>query len=178
MNVLTLPGLWGSGPEHWQSQWEAKHPEWKRVEQRDWEHPDRKEWVDTLSRYVAAEPAPPVLAAHSLACSLVAQWVADTGGHGVAGAFLVAPSDVEGPNYPEEGKLFATNMPLVRLPFPSLLVASADDPYVALERAEQFARAWGSELVNVGDAGHINTSAGYGPWPEGEAMLLQFCGRV
>ncbi|MGZ7039032.1 MAG: alpha/beta hydrolase, partial [Thermoanaerobaculia bacterium] len=38
-----------------------------------------------------------------------------------------------------------------------------------------FAAAWGSRLVFIGDAGHINGASGYGPWPEGEAMLLEFC---
>ena len=33
------------------------------------------------------------------------------------------------------------------------------------------AKAWGAELVDIGDAGHINTSAGYGEWPAGERLL-------
>ncbi|MHB8571229.1 MAG: alpha/beta hydrolase, partial [Metallibacterium sp.] len=43
MYVLILPGLWNSGPQHWQTQWEARHAEWKRVLQRDWATPDRAE---------------------------------------------------------------------------------------------------------------------------------------
>lgn len=171
--ILTVPGLWSSGPMHWQTRWEAKHPSWQRVQQRDWDRPDRDEWVATLNAAVAAQPAPPVLAAHSLGCCLVAQWVADTGGRGVAGAFLVAPSDVEAPHYPEEGRSFSA-MPLVRLPFPSLVVASTNDEYVTLDRARYFAEAWGSELVTIGAAGHINSASGFGEWPEGEALLLAY----
>lgn len=172
-DVLTVPGLWNSGPQHWQTHWEKKHPSWQRVLQRDFDHPDRAEWVQTLSKTIAAQPAPPVLAAHSLGCCFVAQWAADTGGAGIAGAFLVAPSDVESPTYPIEGRSFAT-MPRVRLPFPSIVVASTNDEYVSVDRAREFAGAWGSRLVFIGDAGHINGASGYGPWPEGEAMLLQF----
>ena len=175
--IFTIPGLWNSGPLHWQTHWEAKHPHVRRVQQRDWDHPDRDEWVGTLDDAVRAASAPPVLAAHSLGCSLVGQWVKDRGGAGVGGAFLVAPSDVEAPNYPDEGRSFAS-MPLVHLPFPSIVVASANDEYVSLDRARAFAEAWGSRLAVIGDAGHINGASGYGPWPEGEAMLLEFCETV
>jgi predicted alpha/beta hydrolase family esterase len=177
MNVLMIPGLWNSGPLHWQTHWEGKYPGWRRVQQRDFDRPDRHEWVATLDAAIRAQTEPPVLAAHSLGCTLVAQWAADTGGHGVAGAFLVAPSDVEAPHYPEEGRSFA-RMPLVRLPFPTVVVASTDDEYVSVDRARAFAAAWGSELVTIGPAGHINGASGHGPWPEGEAMLLGFCERV
>ncbi|EQD61004.1 protein containing DUF1234, partial [mine drainage metagenome] len=72
--VFILPGLWNSGPQHWQTQWQARHPEWKRVLQRDWATPDRAEWVETLRLNVAACRRPPVLVAHSLGCALVAHW--------------------------------------------------------------------------------------------------------
>jgi hypothetical protein len=62
-------------------------------------------------------------------------------------------------------------MPLLRLPFPSIVVASTDDEYVTLDRAQQFARAWGSRLVNIGVAGHINSATGLGSWPLGRALL-------
>lgn len=175
MKVLTVPGLWNSGPLHWQTHWEQKHG-WERVQQRNWDRPDRDEWVRTLDDAIATQSQPVVLAAHSLGCSLVAQWAKESG-CAVAGAFLVAPSDVEAPGYPEEGRSFAT-MPLARLPFPSLVVASSNDEYVSLERARQFADAWGSELRVIGDAGHINGASGHGPWPEGEAMLLDFCASL
>ena len=62
-------------------------------------------------------------------------------------------------------------MPLVRLPFPSIVVASENDEYVSLERAREFARAWGSEFRGIGGAGHINSTSGLGTWAEGRAML-------
>jgi len=175
--VLTIPGLWSSGPQHWQTHWEKSHPSWMRVQQRDFDHPDRDEWVATLDDAIRAQAEPPVLASHSLGCSLVGQWVKDRGGRGVAGAFLVAPSDVEAPDYPVEGRSFSS-MPLVPLPFPSIVIASSDDKYVPLARAEEFARAWGSELRVIGPAGHINGASGHGPWPEGEAMLLELIARA
>jgi predicted alpha/beta hydrolase family esterase len=64
-------------------------------------------------------------------------------------------------------------MPLRKLPFRSVVVASTDDPYVTLERAEFFARSWGSLLIKIANAGHINATSNHGPWPEGEAWLEQ-----
>jgi predicted alpha/beta hydrolase family esterase len=62
---------------------------------------------------------------------------------------------------------------MVPLPFPTIVAASRDDPYVAFERAIDMAKAWGAELVDIGEAGHINAGAGYGEWPEGEQLLQQ-----
>jgi len=174
-HVLTVPGLWNSGPQHWQTHWEARHG-FTRVQQSEWDRPQKAEWMETLDAAIRACPEPPILAAHSLGCALVAQWVADRGGDAVAGAFLVAPSDVEAPGYPEEGRSFAF-MPRSRFPFPSMIVASTDDPYISVDRAREFAEAWGSELVFIGPAGHINGASGHGPWPEGEALLKQLCAR-
>ena len=177
MQILTVPGLWNSGPQHWQTHWEQKHPDWKRVQQRDWNRPYRNEWIDALDRAISDARAPVVLAAHSLGCALVAEWSADRGGRGVAGAFLVAPSDVEAPGYPEEGRCFAA-MPRQRLPFRSVVIASTNDEYVTVDRARSFAESWGSEIIFIGDAGHIYGASGYGPWPAGEAMFLDFCERI
>ena len=112
--VLLLPGLYNSGPEHWQTQWKAEYPEFVRLEQKDWETPDRRDWVETLQREIAAEASPVVLAAHSLSCCLVAHWAAAHAARqtNVRGALLVAPSDVEAPSYPSGTTGFAP-MPLV-----------------------------------------------------------------
>jgi len=167
--VLILPGYGDSGPEHWQSLWEAADPGLQRVVQRDWLMPTLAEWLATLERAVAASAAPPVLVAHSLACSLVAHFAA-RGGR-AAGALLVAPADVDSPLHtPDEVRSFSP-LPLESLSFPSIVVASTDDPFVARPRAEAFARAWGSRLVVLRDAAHINADAGFGPWPEGRRLL-------
>ncbi|MBW3656383.1 MAG: alpha/beta hydrolase, partial [Gemmatimonadetes bacterium] len=90
--------------------------------------------------------------------------------HPIAGALLVAPADVERPDAPEPIRNFAP-VPLAALPFPAIMVASSDDPYLRSERAAHFARCWGARLVDLGAAGHINTDAGFGPWPQGLALL-------
>ena len=177
-DVLILAGLWNSGPQHWQTLWEKKQHEWERVPHRDWNNPVCAEWVDELDAAIAnSDQGPPILVAHSLSCALVAQWAKSDSMLKVKGAFLVAPSDVEGPNYPKEAVGFGP-MPMQKLPFPSVVVASSNDEYVSIERAKAFAEAWGSKFVEIGNAGHINGASGYGPWPEGEQMLMEFCEQL
>ena len=177
-DVLILAGLWNSGPRHWQTLWQHEHPGWQRVPHRDWNNPERHEWVAELDAAIAAsEAGPPILVAHSLGCPLVAHWAASGSALTIAGAFLVAPSDVDAPSFPTEATGFAP-MPMGKLPFPSIVVASSNDPYLAIERARALAAAWGSRLVEIGEAGHITGDSGYGEWPEGEKMLLEFCGEM
>jgi serine hydrolase len=174
--ILLVPGLWNSGPEHWQSYWERERSDCRRVLQRDWETPVRSEWVATLEAAVAGARGPVVLAAHSLACALVAHWAgASRELSGVRGALLVAPSDVEAPSYPA-GTTGFKPMPLRPLPFPSIVVLSSDDEYVSPDRGHHFARAWGSRVVEVGAKGHINSASALGMWPEGFALVEELRG--
>jgi uncharacterized protein len=113
-----------------------------------------------------------VLVAHSLACEVVAHWVKSFG-RGVKAALLVSPADVDSPAHtPAEERSFGP-IPLVRFLFPSIVVASTNDPYVELERAELFAKSWGSRFVAVSQAGHINASSGLGEWLEGKRLLQE-----
>lgn len=170
--ILILPGYADSGPDHWQSHWERADAACHRVVQDDWLQPRRDAWLAALERAAAACAAPPVLAAHSLACSLVAHWAAATRSRAKA-ALLVAPADVDSPLHtPDEVRSFSP-IPMDRLPFPSIVVASTDDSFYTMPRAAAFAAAWGSRLVTLDHAGHINAEAGYGPWPEGRRLLDQ-----
>lgn len=167
--ALMVPGLWNSGPEHWQTLWEAENPSFQRVQQHEWDAPERRAWVRAVDDAVRQAGRGVVLAAHSLGCATVVHW-AGMPGRVVRGALLVAPADVDGAGFPLEARGFAP-MPLKPLPFPSILVASADDPYLSLERARLFAESWGSRLVEVGAVGHLNSASGLGAWPEGRALL-------
>jgi serine hydrolase len=166
---FTLPGLNDSGPDHWQTRWEDLYG-FTRIHQRDWDHPDKEDWVHTINEVTAPFPAGQVvLIGHSLACSAIAHW-AERYQRCIRGAFLVAPADVDAPDFPEEATGFGP-MPLGALPFPSLVVASGNDPYVRLERASFFAASWKSRFVSAGSLGHINAASAIGDWPEGYALL-------
>lgn len=170
--ILIVAGLGGSGSEHWQSLWQARLPNTTRVEQRDWDKPDRAAWIARLDSAVAQAKVPPILVAHSLSCALVACWAA-THRKPVQAALLVAPADIESDTHtPPETHVFRP-LPMARLPFRTIVAASRDDPYVAFDRAIEMAKAWGAELVDAGNAGHINPVAGYGEWPAGERLLAR-----
>lgn len=169
VTVLNVPGLGGSGPQHWQTVWEARDPSLRRVEQRDWDAPVLDEWLAALKDEVARAPSPVVLVAHSLGVALINHWAGLTGGR-VRGALLVAPADVDSKEHPLEAQRFGP-MPLSPLPFTSIVVASENDPLVSLERARYFADCWGSRFVDVGALGHINSNSGLGVWDSGLALL-------
>ncbi len=171
--TLILPGLYSSGPDHWQTRWERMDPECTRVVQKEWIRPRCADWVETLDLAIRRTERDVVLVGHSSACALVAHWTAIAESESLArvrGALLVAPSDPEGPNYPLGPSDFAP-MPRRRLPFPSTVVASANDQYIDLEQARAYAEAWGSAFVEVGDAGHINGASNLGEWPAGYELL-------
>lgn len=168
--VLILPGWLDSGPTHWQSRWETLHGD-RRVVQADWEWPRRGDWMARLEEVLLEHEGPAVLVAHSLGCQLVAAWAAHTGQpQRVQAAMLVAPPDTEREDMPPN--LFNWR-PIVRsrLPFPSVVVTSSDDPYCRPDRAARMAADWGSETVDIGLRGHINGDSGLGDWPEGRTLL-------
>jgi hypothetical protein len=175
--LLIVPGLRNSGPGHWQRHWLRALRNAKLVDQTDWNTPTLGDWVGSLVQSIRDNPGA-ILIGHSLGCALVAHVARLRGNKGIAGALLVAPADVnrQGP----AGALLEgfSPIPLLPLPFPSTVIASQTDPYVTLDRAEQFARSWGASFVNLGDAGHINVDAGYGDWPDGLAHLAALAARI
>lgn len=168
--VLIVPGLFNSPPGHWQSHWEAGLPTAARVQQDNWERPTLAEWTAGLVEALRRTPDA-LLVGHSLGCALIAHVAQLRGARGIAGALLVAPAELhrDGP----AGRLLEGfgPMPLNPLPFPATVVASRTDPYVSFATAARFADGWGARFVDLGDAGHINVESGYGPWPEGLALL-------
>lgn len=167
--VLILPGFGSSGVEHWQSLWEAANPQFKRVNQRDWEHPVCEEWVEALEKAVKEAGSEVILVAHSLACLVVAHF-ASKPHRRIKAALLVAPPDASRDSFPEAAKGFE-NTPLMPFDFPSIVVASTNDEYASIEYAQKLAMLWGSEFINVGNKGHINALSGLGFWEEGFVLL-------
>jgi uncharacterized protein len=169
MTVLIVPGWRDSGPGHWQTLWAQTLPGALRTVQDDWETPRRASWVGSLAAQVVAAPSPVVLAAHSLGCITVAHLPPEVATR-VRGALLVAPAD------PERRAVLQDFAPVPhdRLPYRSIVVASSDDPYCSVRLAGAYARAWGSEFVRLGGAGHINVESGHGSWPLGLALLQSF----
>jgi uncharacterized protein len=168
--VLVLPGWLNSLEEHWQTRWQRRHG-YERVEQADWERPDRDDWVMTLERVVAGSDGQCILVAHSLGCILAAHWAASSAHvQKIAGALLVAPPDLDRADAPEALHGFRP-VPRAALPFPAVVVASGNDDFSRLDRSRELARAWGAAFVDIGARGHINGDSGLGDWPEGHSLI-------
>lgn len=135
--------------------------------------PDCDEWIATIDEAVVTNDlSNSVLIGHSLGCIAIAQW-AKKYRRIIKGAMLVAPSDPEAPIYTFPSTGF-DKIPLDKINFPTIVVTSSDDVWVTLERAIFFAERWGSEFISIGNAGHINTAAGFGNWPQGLEILQRF----
>lgn len=175
--ILIIPGYTNSGPEHWQSRWEAKLSSARRVEQAEWSKPVREDWVARIAEEVNAAKRPVVLVAHSLGIPSVVHAV-PLFQKKVAGAFFVAPPEVDNPAIRPRHLMSFGPYPREPLPFPTMIVASRNDPFGSYEHADEIANAWGSLVVDAGESGHINAEAGFGPWPEGTMVFAQFLSRL
>lgn len=177
--VLTIPGLDNSGPRHWQSAWD-RLPHFSRVDFEEWGTPRLHDWVPKLDRAVRESPRPIVFAAHSLGCLAVAWWAALSWSEAfrdkVHGALLVAPPDVDAEETDPRIRDFRP-LPRVRLPFPSMVVASRNDSYCRFVRAQEMARAWGSDFADAGHAGHLNSDSPIGAWAEGLRLVARLSGH-
>jgi len=169
---IHLPGIGNSGPSHWHSRWEQTDARARRFAPSNWTKPHLPDWIQALERAVDSAETAPVLVAHSLACLLVAHWHC-LSAKSIRGAFLVSVPDPSSPVFPVQAASFA-NAPDKRLGFPSMIVASTDDPYGSLDYANKRAAQWGSTLRVIGAAGHINAQSNLGDWAEGRALLGEF----
>jgi predicted alpha/beta hydrolase family esterase len=178
-DVLILPGLDNSGPGHWQTYWEALD-RCQRVDFGEWVRPRLHEWVPALDRAIRASARPVVVAAHSLGCVALAWWAmlrwSAAVHHRVKGALLVAPPDVDAFDASPRLRDFRP-LPRLGLPFPSVVVASQDDPYARFPWSRDIAAAWGSDFVDAGAAGHLNAESAIHEWPAGLRLLAGLAGR-
>ena len=170
VRVLIVPGLHDSGPTHWQTHLEHGLRGALRVRQHDWAVPELERWADRIGETLARQPRGPwVAAAHSFGCLALARWLQrrardGSGLDGIGAALLVAPAD------PLKFGV-SDALPCAPLPVPSVLVASRSDPWMPFGSAVNWSRAWGSQLVDLGNAGHINVASGHGPWPLAKQLV-------
>lgn len=166
VQTLIIPGLNGSPDDHWQRIWAREYPGSRVVEQRDWSCPVLEEWQARLDKALSGTDGA-FLVAHSLGCLLAASYAGRAEAGLIRGALLVAPCSLETTVGLHPCMIDFGAEPLDRLPFPSLVVGSLNDPYMSVRKLERHVKAWGSELATIGFAGHINIISGFGHWPEG-----------
>ncbi len=176
-DILSIPGYTNSGPDHWQTRWEEKLSSARRVEQAEWSKPVLADWKANLVAAVNSATKPVILVAHSLGVATAVQAVPEFRNK-IAGAFFVAPPDVANPNVRPRHLMTFGPYPRDPLPFPSITVASRNDPFCAFDVAEDIAGAWGSLFIDAGERGHINAESGHGPWPEGTLTFAKFVSQL
>ena len=176
-DILIVPGYKGSDDNHWQSRWQKNLKTASRVQMGDWHKPVFEDWRTNLIDAVKKANRPIVFVGHSIGAQVIAHAAKDFGDK-VAGAFLVAPPDVE--NKDIRPRHLLTFGPYSREPFtfPSFTIASRTDQFCTYDKAEEMAACWGSLLVDAGDSGHIDASSGHGPWPEGLMVFSKFMSRL
>lgn len=164
VRVLIVPGLHDSGETHWQTWLQRHYRSAVRVQQHDWSVPDVDRWANRIEATLARGPRGPwVAVAHSFGC-LALVHALSRGVPDIVAAVLVAPADPI--------KFGAADaLPCQPLPVASTLVASRTDPWMTFETAAAWSRIWGSQLVDLGDAGHVNVASGHGPWPLGKQLV-------
>lgn len=180
-DFLVVPGRENAPAEHWQSHWLGAFANSTRLIQQDWSRPEVGAWTARLDQAVRAAPRPVVLVAHSVGVATVIRWTAaqpELAKAKVAAAFLAAPTNVDDPDPSFDVVRNFSPMPLGPLPYPALVVASRDDPRVKPDQARAFADAWGAELADVGELGHIGSAARLGLWPAGLLLLGGLLARI
>ncbi|WP_432543544.1 RBBP9/YdeN family alpha/beta hydrolase [Kineococcus sp. SYSU DK002] len=176
MKILTVPGIDGSGPGHWQSLWEQQEgSDCTRFSPSSWSQPQAGDWLEAVDRAVQRLGSDVLIVAHSLGCLPVAHLA----GQGLTcrGIVLVAPPDVHGPAFPPVAAGFA-DLAAAPSKVPALVVSSSDDPYCSPTVAAQLARRWSAKHVDLGPCGHLNESAGLGQWDLGWNLIQDFADKT
>ncbi|MFJ1547682.1 RBBP9/YdeN family alpha/beta hydrolase [Streptomyces sp. NPDC088246] len=176
--VVIVPGLRDHVLDHWQTVLANKIADARTVPPLEKDRLSRDAQVAALDEVLSDISGPVVLVAHSAGVMTTVHW-ARRHRRPVEGALLAAPPDFDTPlpeGYPTLEALREngwTPTPRTRLPFPSIVAASTNDPLAAADRVADLARAWGSRLVDLGPVGHLNPASGYGAWPRAEEFVRQ-----
>ncbi|MBF4470027.1 RBBP9/YdeN family alpha/beta hydrolase [Flavobacterium sp. HJJ] len=170
-HLLIIPGLGDSDEKHWQSYWLQKFTNSTKVIQDNWDEPQLSEWLARLNETIKKINEPTILVAHSLAVSLIMHWAAQNSSPNIIGAMLVAPADVDSPAHTPDFLRHFSPIPTQTVSFPTLVIGTENDTYMSLERAKELATHWGSDFINIGQLGHINSDSNLEYWEEGQNYL-------
>lgn len=178
--VLIVPGLRDSVAQHWQTLLETRLRAAGRgvvcVPAMGRDDLDCTRRVAAIERAAGAVSGPVVIVAHSGGCIMVAHWARRTQ-RTVLGALLATPPEFDRAmpdGYPTLEQLRTGGwlpVPRERLPFPSIVAASRNDPLARFDGVAELARDWGSTLVDLGEVGHLNPASGYGEWPRADGFI-------
>lgn len=181
---ITVPGLNGSGPNHWQSWAERDIPNCRRVTGIDFQKPVIAAWADAIRQDIKNEPGSVILIAHSFGCLASAVAISDNELK-VAGVILVAPASPQrfsatgliGDDESSIQSLLGA-IPVKPLGVPGMLIASTNDPWMKVTHAQYWAENWGLKFSWIRNGGHINTESGFGRWTALSDLVRIFRERI
>ena len=157
--LLIVPGADGSGP----AAWRRRYPRAPRVVRLPGAATDLNRWAASVATSIDACRDAPLVLAHGFGV-LATLRATSLFERRVAGAMLVAPADPD-----DYGVL--VRLPATPLPYPTLLVASRDDPGIKLTKAGALATRWGSRFAVVERSGDDR-------WQEGARLLRAFAATL
>jgi predicted alpha/beta hydrolase family esterase len=170
VNLLIVPGIYDSGPAHWQTLWEREHGG-HRFRPASFDEPDAWDWVAAIEREAADLGPDTLVIAHSLGCLATAHVAATS--PPFRGVVLVAPPDLADTNFPVDARRFE-ELTAAPLRVPGLLLYSSDDHYSTPASTQRMASAWGVPGIDLGRLGHVNAESGLGGWDEGWRLVTAF----
>ncbi len=178
-SFLIVHGLEGSGAQHWQT-WLAERLRTRGLDVAypslpDADNPRVERWLDALHAELAGlPPAETTVLCHSLGSLLWLHHAAARPDTRVARVLLVSPPqpDVDEPESPGFRPTPLDQSGVAAAADETRLVCSTNDPWCPPETSRRIGRLAGVDIDWLEDAGHVNTDAGFGPWPAVEAWAL------
>ena len=170
-DILIVPNIGGAAEGDWPSRWRAKLSTARFVHPADLADRRREAWTEAVVWRAREVTRPALFIGHGLGAMAIADAGRAPKGADVRGAFLVTPPDEQGLERLASADWSPARAPL---PWPSVVVASRNDPFGAYAAVAALAADWGSELIDAGEAGGLDAASGHGPWPEGLIRLAAF----
>ena len=172
VHTVIVPGVGGSEAKHWQSWLQQQLVSSSRVQQKHWDRPVLNEWVAQFVKTVAAVKAPVQIIAHSFGCLTAVAALAEHPeiAEKVKSLILTAPANPA--RFGEAGfarhslRDYQAYFQQLNITVPTTLLISENDPWLSYVDALQLAQAWQLTPINLGQVGHVNVAAGFGPFPE------------
>ena len=174
-DLLFVPRLGADATADWPGRWRARLKTARLVHPADAGEVSREAWTGAVGEAVREAERPILFVGHGLGASAIVAAAHGLGDADVRGAFLVAPFDDAA-----LARVASEDWAPMRatLPWPTIVIASHNDPDGAYDAVAALAVAWGAELIDAGFTGSLNAASGHGPWPEGLMRLAGFIKRI
>jgi predicted alpha/beta hydrolase family esterase len=174
--IVIIPGLREHVADHWQTLLAATLPKVRIVPPLEHAKFSCAARVDAIQKVIEEIDGPIIVVAHSAGVVMFVHW-AQKYERPIKGALLATPPDLDKPlpaGYPTKETLRLNDwfpVPCIPLRFRSIVAASENDHLAEFSSVVKMAADWQSELINIGNVGHLNPASGYGEWVEARKFI-------